>query len=268
MFLFFFIFAVFVLLSIAFLTLLERNFLGYSQIRKSPNKSSLMGVLQAVFDGVKLLRKLRLTPSKRFTLYFVLTPFVVFIFLFLEWGTFCFTNYLISFRNSILFFLCLVGFVVYFIFFSGLLRTRKYRLLGRLRRRSQRVSFELVFFFFIFVFMGLSQNFSFIPSNISFVNIVLVFFVFILVLVELGRTPFDFPERERELVRGYNTEYRSYLFVLLFLSEYGFIVFFRCLMRGLFFNHSLCSIFIYLFLILIIRRVYPRLKYDQLMGFF
>ena len=39
-------------------------------------------------------------------------------------------------------------------------------------------------------------------------------------LAERMRTPFDFVEGERELVSGFNTEYRGIMFVLIFLGEY------------------------------------------------
>lgn len=39
------------------------------------------------------------------------------------------------------------------------------------------------------------------------------------------RTPFDFVEGERELVSGFNTEYRGIIFVLIFLGEYAALMF-------------------------------------------
>jgi len=56
------------------------------------------------------------------------------------------------------------------------------------------------------------------------------------ILVELGRAPIDFRERERELVRGYNLEFGGVLFILFFLSEYGFLLYWSSLTRYLFFS--------------------------------
>lgn len=255
-------------MGVAFLTLLERNFLGFTQIRVSPNKSSFSGILQAVYDGVKLLSKISLKPFNNFNLYFFFTPILIFSILFLEWLVIPFFFNFIRFINRILIFLSLVGFLVYLILFSGLFSVSKYSLLGSLRRRSQRISFELVFFFFTFIYINQLKSFAFFRNWAFLFNLFIVFLIFLLVLVELGRAPFDFPESESELVRGYNTEFRRILFVLIFLREYGFIIIFGVLIRALFFNFRLLTQFIFISLILIIRSVYPRRKYDYLMGFF
>lgn len=53
-------------------------------------------------------------------------------------------------------------------------------------------------------------------------------------MAETNRTPFDFSEGESELVSGFNTEYRSGGFILIFLAEYARIVFISLIFRVLF----------------------------------
>jgi len=92
---------------------------------------------------------------------------------------------------------------------------------------------------------------------------------FIMVLAELNRRPIDFIESESKLVSGFNIEYLSGGFVLIFIAEYVIIIFFRYLMLIIFINIyyiTLIYIFINLIvsLIILMRGLLPRMRYDEL----
>lgn len=178
-----------------------------------------------------------------------------------------YTFFFLSFPFSIIFFLCLVGFGVYTTIIRGVVRKSKYPMLGSVRSRSQRVSFEIAFSIYLFCIIFHFNIYSFIPLfNINLIFILLPFIL--IILAELNRAPFDFSEGERELVRGFNVEYSRVGFVFLFLREYGMLIIFRVLFSVLFLYFSLLGYFLIFSLLIFIRRSYPRYRYDILIRFF
>lgn len=92
---------------------------------------------------------------------------------------------------------------------------------------------------------------------------------FIRILAELNRSPIDFIEGESELVSGFNIEYFRGGFALIFIAEYGIIIFFRYLLV-LIFTRVIRYLFIFVILniivslIIFIRGILPRIRYDEL----
>lgn len=62
------------LLAIAFYTLLERKLLGYFQLRKGPNKVSIIGLTQPFADAIKLFTKEQAKPKIINKYPFLLAP--------------------------------------------------------------------------------------------------------------------------------------------------------------------------------------------------
>nr|NP_579946.2 NADH dehydrogenase subunit 1 [Ancylostoma duodenale] len=258
---------VFILQAIAFITLYERHLLGSSQNRLGPTKVSFMGVLQALLDGVKLLKKEQMTPLNSSDLSFLLVPGVSFVVMYLEWFILPYFFNFLSFEYSLLFFLCLIGFSVYTTLVSGIISKSKYGIVGALRASSQSISYEIAFSLYLLAVMIHYSMFTFVSDLILSLLIIYLPFL-IMIIAELNRAPFDFAEGESELVSGYNVEYASVAFVLLFLSEYGSLIFFSVMSSMLFFNFSMLMSFLVFSIMIFIRSSYPRFRYDMMMMMF
>nr|YP_010952734.1 NADH dehydrogenase subunit 1 [Tetralia rubridactyla]WMQ53154.1 NADH dehydrogenase subunit 1 [Tetralia rubridactyla] len=267
-----------VLIGVAFVTLLERKILGYVQIRKGPNKVGFNGVLQPFSDAIKLFTKEQTVPMiSNFMVYYLSPVFSLFISM-VVWSVMPYETGLLSFNMSVLFFFCCLGMGVYSTMIAGWASNCKYSLLGGLRAVAQTISYEvslaLILLSFIILIGGFSlELFCVYQKNVWFmiISIPLSLVWFSSSLAETNRTPFDFAEGESELVSGFNTEYGSGGFALIFMAEYASILFMSMLFVVVFLGSGPCSSIFYLKLTLVgfvfvwVRGTLPRLRYDKLM---
>jgi len=180
---------------------------------------------------------------------------------------------------SIVFIYIILSINVYPVIFSGWASNSKYALLGRLRSIAQTVSYEvrlaLILIFYLSFCISL-RIFYLIKINVFFMKIFLFIPIVAIWLIscvaETNRTPFDFAEGESELVSGFNIEYGSVIFALIFIAEYARIIFIRIVFAMVFFSKRSNYILIYIYSTIIIfiwiwiRTTLPRYRYDKLIN--
>jgi NADH:ubiquinone oxidoreductase subunit H len=286
-----------ILISVAYLTLLERKILGYSQLRKGPNVVGIYGILQPLADGVKLFSKEIVIPSHANIFLFSFAPIFALLMGLIPWFLFPWGNYnygiLVQHSYSLLILLAILSIGIFAVLLSGWSSSSKYAFLGSIRAVAQMISYEvslsIILMGIIITTGSLNLSFiNFIQSKISFLLISLWPFAFLYIvsmLAETNRAPFDLSEGESELVSGYNVEYSAMPFALFFLAEYSHIIFSSFLFAILFMgsNHyfffynipiigilvssfSLCMKGTFIsFCFLWVRTSFPRIRYDQLM---
>nr|YP_010126135.1 NADH dehydrogenase subunit 1 [Ostrinia furnacalis]QOL11952.1 NADH dehydrogenase subunit 1 [Ostrinia scapulalis]QPF23509.1 NADH dehydrogenase subunit 1 [Ostrinia nubilalis]QMQ99182.1 NADH dehydrogenase subunit 1 [Ostrinia furnacalis]QPF23522.1 NADH dehydrogenase subunit 1 [Ostrinia nubilalis]QPF23574.1 NADH dehydrogenase subunit 1 [Ostrinia nubilalis] len=267
-----------VLIGVAYLTLLERKVLGYIQIRKGPNKVGFMGILQPFSDAIKLFTKEQTYPLFSNYLSYYFSPVISFILSLMIWVMIPYYFNLVNFNLGILFFLCCTSLGVYTLMVSGWSSNSNYALLGGLRAVAQTISYEVSLALILMSSIIMVMDFNLVIF-MYYQNLIWFFFLMIPLglcwfsssLAETNRTPFDFAEGESELVSGFNIEYSSGGFALIFLAEYSSILFMSLLFVLLYMGGYSLSIFFYLklslisFLFIWVRGTLPRYRYDKLM---
>jgi len=288
------------MLTVAYVTMLERKVIGYMQVRIGPNRVGWMGILQPIADVVKLLTKEVITPSAADKTLFLISPVIALAPALVVWSVIPFDHHwvLANINAGLLFVFAMSSLGIYGVLIGGWSSNSIYATFGALRAAAQIISYELAMGF---AFVGVlcltgTMNLSEIIVQQSggfwhwyFIPLFPLFVVYwISGVAETNRSPFDIAEGEAEIVAGFHVEYSGMGFALFFLAEYANMLLISGIASLVFFGGWLSpfegipylghwlswvpgivwflmktGFFIYVYFWL--RATMPRYRYDQLM---
>ncbi len=294
--------------------LVERKLVGRFTLRYGPNRVGPFGLLQPIADTLKMFFKEELVPghvdrwvylmAPGITLVPVLLVFAViplardsFILPFSEamlGSPIIITPWIANINVGILYMAAIGSLATYGIILGGWSSNNKYSLLGGLRTSAQMVSYELPLgtaLLSVVLVTGTMRIWEIVEWQSKFGGLAWLVFLqpiaflifFISSLAEAGRSPFDLPETENELIGGFITEYGGMKFALFFGAEYLHTILLSSVATALFLGGwnfpvlgqiailqpfiFIAKVMVMLFTIIWIRTAVPRLRFDKLMAF-
>jgi NADH-quinone oxidoreductase subunit H len=286
---------------VAYLTLWERKFIGWTQVRPGPNRTGPHGLLQPIADAVKLIFKEIIVPSASNKGLFFLGPIMTIMPALAAWAVMPFGPEvaLANVNAGLLFLMAITSLEVYGVIIAGWASNSKYAFLGAMRASAQMVSYEIAMGFCLVIVLMVSgslnmsdivlaqdkgtfasQGLSFLSWNwLPLLPITVVYFIS--GLAETNRHPFDVVEGESEIVAGHMVEYSGMAFAMFFLAEYANMILVSALAAVMFFGGWLAPVqfldfipgWIWLFgktflivtMFLWVRASFPRFRFDQIM---
>uniref|UniRef100_UPI0030E29A2C NADH dehydrogenase subunit 1 n=1 Tax=Taeniothrips eucharii TaxID=1818613 RepID=UPI0030E29A2C len=265
------------LMAVAFVTLMERKVLSFMNIRLGPNKSGMSGIFQPFSDAMKLYTNESTNYKSSNMLTFLISPTLSLSLSLTMWVIFPFLKPVTEMKYGLMLLITILSMGVYPIMSAGWSSNSNYSMIGSMRALAQTISYEVSL---VFILMSMflpfgSMSFFYMMKEQKFMcNMFMmasVIMLLITILAELNRTPFDFAEGESELVSGFNTEYSSGTFAMIFMAEYMMILIFSMLTTILLFKLSyldfmnFLSTLMFSFLLIWTRATLPRYRYDKLM---
>ena len=278
----------FLAVNVLVLVLLERKLAGHFQRRVGPMEVGPHGSLQTVADMIKLLGKQILTPVAADRFVYALAPLLVFL------PTLCVASLIPvagaeAFADQpygLLVIVALSGVTVLSIFMAGWASNNKYAVLGGMRSVAQVVAYEIPVLLAALAVVMLSQSTDLRhiveaqrhTTWYVLLQPVAAVLYFIGITAETNRAPFDIPEAESELIGGFHTEYSGMRFAMYFFAEYTNMLVLGALGATLFLGGwlgpwlpgpvwLLLKAYAVVFVMIWVRWTYPRIRFDQLMGF-
>jgi NADH-quinone oxidoreductase subunit H len=289
--------------AVAYLTLWERKFLGWMQVRLGPNRVGPWGLLQPIADAMKLLSKEILVPSAASRELFFIGPILTIMPAMAAWAVVPFGPdvALANVNAGLLLVMAITSIEVYGVVISGWSSNSKYAFLGAMRASAQMVSYEIAMGFCLVVVLMVSASMNltdivtgqgrgyFAQLGVGFLSwnwlpLLPIFVVYIVSgLAETNRHPFDVVEGEAEIVAGHMVEYSGMSYAMFYLAEYANMWLVAILASVMFLggwlpplDNALVSwipgwiwlglkTFAIVSLFIWVRATFPRFRYDQVM---
>jgi NADH-quinone oxidoreductase subunit H len=309
-----FIIAVALMLGFAAMSLVERKVLARFTLRYGPNRAGKFGLLQPVADMFKMFFKEEVIPGQVDRLVYLIAPSLSLVPVLIGFAVVPlasqpfivpFSEQLLGFPLEItpwvadvnvglLYILAVGSLGTYGVILGGWSSNNKYSLLGGLRTGAQMLSYELpmgVALLSVILVAGTLQVNEIVEfqgwwSGFGWFILIqpLAFLIFFIsVLAEAGRSPFDLPETENELIGGFVTEYGGMKFALFFGAEYVHVIVLSFITSTIFLGgwqgpwvsqvpllgviYLLVKVVFMIFLVLWIRASIPRVRFDKMMKF-
>lgn len=299
------------MLAFAAMTLVERKLVARFTMRYGPNRAGKFGLLQPIADMFKMFFKEEVIPGHVDRLVYLLAPGIALVpalltFAFVPWAPRPFAINLFglevviepwiaaSVNVGLLFILAIGSLGTYGVVLGGWSSNNKYSLLGGLRTSAQMLSYELpmgVALLSVILMAGTLNMNKIVEAQGLFAGLGWFIFIqpvafliyFISALAEAGRSPFDLPETENELIGGFATEYGGMKFGLFFGAEYVHTVVLSAIGATIFLGgwqgplvnelpilgpvYLFVKMAVIIFVIIWIRASIPRVRFDKLMKF-
>jgi NADH-quinone oxidoreductase subunit H len=310
------IIATVLMLSFAAMTYIERKALARFTLRYGPNRAGKFGLLQPIADMFKMFFKEEVIPGHVERTVYLLAPGLALVPAILGFAVvplasqpfvlpfskailgyqLVVTPWVADINVGLLFLLGIGSLGTYGVILAGWSSNNKYSLLGGLRTGAQMLSYELPMGVALLSVVLTTALWGTGTLNMNemvqlqggfkwfiFLQPLAFIVFFIAALAEAGRSPFDLPETENELVGGFVTEYGGMKFGIFFGAEYIHTVVLSFITATLFLGgwqgpgvdvypfvglfYLLAKVGLVIFLILWIRASVPRVRFDKMMRF-